>query len=189
MTCIIVLGCYRTGTSGVAGVLHHLGVNMGDEFDPPAFSNPKGYYEDVGFKKLHPLIDGSESEFLVACKEYVQQREEHNLWGIKDPKLCLCLSAFLECLTVDSKIIHTTRNTDDICSSLVRAMRGIFEDRQHIKPLVEFYLDAKHRHLIDYTGPVLELGFEELPTSVERIAEFVGLPVTASAEEFLAESG
>ena len=56
MSCVIVLGCYRSGTSAVAGILHHLGVMMGKEFDKPAKSNPTGYYEDLEFKRLFDMM-------------------------------------------------------------------------------------------------------------------------------------
>ena len=43
-TRIAVLGVYRSGSTAVAGALHHLGVDMG----PPFF---EGFYESAGLSK------------------------------------------------------------------------------------------------------------------------------------------
>ena len=77
MTCVIVIGCYRTGTSAVAGVLHHLGVSMGKSFDPPAKSNPKGFFEDLDFKNLHPMLERSTEDFKKLCFDIVKDREKN----------------------------------------------------------------------------------------------------------------
>jgi len=42
----IILGCGRSGTSMVAGMLASAGYYNGDNFMTPDESNPKGYYED-----------------------------------------------------------------------------------------------------------------------------------------------
>ena len=44
---IIVLGCHRSGTSMIAGVLSKMGVFVGDDLIMDTMpENPKGYYED-----------------------------------------------------------------------------------------------------------------------------------------------
>lgn len=189
MACIIVLGCYRTGTSAVAGVLHHLGVMMGKEFDKPAKSNPKGYYEDTEFKRLYSmLVEGREVEGNIDV--LIRLREaEFPLWGVKDPQLCLLLPKFAKLLKahkVDTKVITTLRPKEDICDSLSRAMNGLVDESpKNFEPLVDYYLARKDAALSVYDGPVLEVGFEEIGTDsagmVARIAEFVGVPVTQEA--------
>src|SRR5262249_1740037 len=42
---IVVLGMHRSGTSALAGMLHHLGVALGDELMPATADNPRGYWE------------------------------------------------------------------------------------------------------------------------------------------------
>jgi len=191
MKCVIVLGCYRTGTSAVAGVLHHLGIQMGHEFDPPSSSNPKGYFEDLEFKRLlHPLLDNSETVFDPVCQDLVSRRERegHDIWGVKDPKMCCYLRHFLAFLISEPKIISTERDIDDICDSMYRAMNPVLDQVSIIKPLVEFYLDAKRQNLQEYQGDLLEIKFEELSSSPEKIAEFVGLPLTEAANNFIRPS-
>lgn len=53
---VIVLGIHRSGTSMVAGMLHHLGVSMGDVLINADKYNPKGYFEDLVFVKINEDI-------------------------------------------------------------------------------------------------------------------------------------
>ena len=173
MTCVIVLGCYRTGTSAVAALLHGMGIHMGDQFDPPSSANPRGYFEDVEFKSYHQKIDemkegwyGSdpESEYraLVAKREC-----EHDLWGVKDPKLCLYLPVLLEALNGDHRIIQTVRPRAHIVHSLEKA--GLMD----MEPLVDFYVAAQIQHLKEYSGDVLKIHFDELESAAPKIEAFI----------------
>lgn len=190
MSCIIVLGCYRSGTSAVAGVLHHLGVMMGKEFDKPAASNPKGYFEDVEFKRLYSrLAEGREVEGLIDV--LVRTRElEFLLWGVKDPQLCLLANRFVEVLDkrkVEHKVISTLRPKEEIGDSLKKAV--VVPDHISWEPLVDFYLGQKQLFLDHYKGPVLEVEFAKLKaekvSQIHEIANFVSLPVTEAAFEFV----
>ena len=44
-TAVIVLGMHRSGTSALAGILHHLGVELGDRLMQASPDNPRGYWE------------------------------------------------------------------------------------------------------------------------------------------------
>jgi hypothetical protein len=44
-TAAIVLGMHRSGTSALAGMLHHLGVELGDRLMQASPDNPRGYWE------------------------------------------------------------------------------------------------------------------------------------------------
>jgi hypothetical protein len=190
MSCIIVLGCYRSGTSAVAGILHRLGVVMGKEFDKPAKSNPKGYYEDLEFKRVFNMMPDNEgAEKLLDV--LVRTREaEYDVWGVKDPQLCLLLHKFLPHVKKGHKIISTNRPKEEICDSLFRAIiPPVFSERpQTFSILVDHFLLKKEEALAAYDGPVLHVDWNELksnPEGVEKIAEFVGVPVKQEAKDFL----
>ncbi len=189
MTCVIVVGCHRTGTSAVAGVLHHLGVMMGCEFDLPTSANRKGYFEDLEFKSFHHKMDSMKNTWEGSrlsrqyCALVGSREKEYELWGVKDPKLCLYLPVLLDALTGDHRIIHTSRSEDDTVRSLSKAVGGGM-----MRSLVRFYIDSKDKHLREYTGSTLHIAFDELPTAALRVAEFVGLPMTAEAEKFIEPS-
>tara|TARA_Y100000034_G_scaffold103692_1_gene129559 strand:+ start:30688 stop:31395 length:708 start_codon:yes stop_codon:yes gene_type:complete len=117
---IIVMGCYRTGTSAVAGILHHLGVNMGSNFQEPNEANPKGYFEDPDFleanREVHEAnqamqkMSGTDVRCVEAerrinkatkkwrelvCQKYGPSGLNSALWGFKDPKFCLVASSVM----------------------------------------------------------------------------------------------
>ena len=126
MTCIIVMGVPRSGTSAVAGFLHQfLGVHMGDRLmGPMPGVNPRGFFEDMEFVEKHIEILGSHEDPRLpesgtlpcperALEEYaalIRRREQqHALWGVKDPKMCFLLPYFLRRLTTPYKIVTTHR--------------------------------------------------------------------------------
>lgn len=189
MACVIVLGCYRSGTSAVAGVLHNLGVFMGKDFDPPAVTNPKGFFEDLEFKRLFNMMSNKKNPdglLSVLCRI---REAEHPLWGVKDPQLCAYLHRMLPHLK-EHKVISTLRPKEDIASSLSRAALGTSE--MQYMPLVEYYLQKKDESLAVYDGPVLEVDLGKLRADasgeVARIAEFVGLPAKQEAIDFVTGS-
>lgn len=55
-TLILVIGCHRSGTSAVAGSLARMGVAVPGELIPPAFDNPKGFYEDRRVVAFHDKL-------------------------------------------------------------------------------------------------------------------------------------
>jgi hypothetical protein len=59
-TLILVIGCHRSGTSAVAGSLAAMGVSLGDDLIPPAFDNPRGFFESRKAVRLHDSL-------LAAC--------------------------------------------------------------------------------------------------------------------------
>jgi hypothetical protein len=158
---------------------------MGSEFDKPARSNPKGYFEDVEFKNIFNRMTAAK-EVDGSLKVLVKMRDaQYPLWGLKDPQLCLLLHKFLP-LVKDCKIISTLRSKEDICDSLSRAMPELIREQAvTFKPLVDYYLDRKDEALSLYNGPLLKVDFglmqSQSKIQIERIAEFVGVPVTQEA--------
>jgi len=86
--CIIVLCTGRDGSSAVGGMLHKMGVHMGDEFEDPGIRvTPFGSYED---KELHKVTDGvlKGTRSPDDYRPYVQKQcSKHEVWGIKHPSL------------------------------------------------------------------------------------------------------
>ena len=80
------MGVESSGTSAVAGVLHHLGVYMGARLHAPSKGNPKGYYEDNDWIDLHIREDfwANQRHFI---EQYVDKRlsQGKKIWGVKSP--------------------------------------------------------------------------------------------------------
>jgi hypothetical protein len=186
MSCVIVLGCYRTGTSAIAGILHHLGVVMGAKFDKPAHSNPEGFFEDVEFKGLFSKLASGrdvEGSINVLCR---LREAQFGTWGVKDPQLCLLLPKLLPLIETEHRLIYTVRPPLEICESLSRAMpESVRPEPEKFLPLVSYYLSRRETNLNCYGGEKLEVEFAKLKSDpksqVERIATFVGKEVNQAA--------
>lgn len=182
---IIVLGCYRSGTSAIAGILHHLGVFMGEKFDNPTHANPKGYFEDIEFKRLFKMwTEGKEVEGLV--DNLIKQRDlVHPLWGIKDPQMCLFFDKFVH-MTKNSKTIVVHRPKKEICESLAKSIG--YSDSNTYKPLVDYYLSKMEEKLIGYEGEILHIDFKKLLSEneeIEKICSFVDKPISDQVVNFI----
>lgn len=130
---VVVLGCYRTGSSAVAGVLHKLGVFMGERFDRPDIHNPQGYWEDLEFKSLHRRIVAGED----VHEEYVQlvnkRQFEHEKWGVKDPFLRKynILSKLVEG-SDPVQVVRTHRPNKDVYNSIMRVIGSPSSEQKRI---------------------------------------------------------
>ena len=208
VTCIIVLGPPRSGTSAVAGVCYHLGVNMGKQFlDGEArFRNPTGIFEDIDFVWLHlALAHGyaqrvSDIPYLslqslcanmgkgwsAAYTSAVHKRRAQPLWGIKEPIMCFALPHFLRLLNSPSRIIAVQRSLDATIHSMMKSHDA---PAQNAQVTIESYLTSRAEVLSDYDGPVLNVQYESLTASpqieVQRIADFIGVPATCAAVDFI----
>jgi hypothetical protein len=115
--CIIVIGCYRTGSSAIAGILQYLGVYMGNYFDLPSYANPKGYFEDLEFKKFHKFIE-KYNKIPEGYYQLIKSRElENKIWGVKDPLLCFYLQHLTNAIKYNHMVINCNRPLQEIASS------------------------------------------------------------------------
>ena len=107
---LVILGMHRSGTSALAGVMHILGIAMGDCFVPPEDSNPKGHWEHLEIMRTHKRIlrelgynmgydvrsfpegwwkNTNISSFKDNLKKIISQDFKSSpLWGFKDPRTC-----------------------------------------------------------------------------------------------------
>jgi hypothetical protein len=88
---ILVLGCYRGGTSRVAKMLHDAGVSMGLDYDP---ADATGYsnYEDYD---LAAALHEGRSDDVIAI---IAARNANAVWGFKWPGTVFHLDALLPLL-------------------------------------------------------------------------------------------
>ena len=69
---ILIVGMHRSGTSATAGMLHHLGVQLGSNLLPANEYNLTGYWEHVDIVAVHDeLLQalGSEGEPNIAFRD------------------------------------------------------------------------------------------------------------------------
>lgn len=133
---VAVIGMHRSGTSMLAGMLYHLGVNMGkDLVMDNHVHNPLGYFEDRDFLRLNERIltaagggwagppDAAAivevvktGEFEDEILELTEERQEP--WGWKDPRTSLTLPVYKAVLP-DLKAVVIVRQANAVVESLL----------------------------------------------------------------------
>jgi hypothetical protein len=139
---VLVLGMHRSGTSAVTRVLNLLGAELNSEMLAAASDNPKGFWESARAVELHERLFAAMSRtwydmhelpqdwvshpvVRTAVKEIVelvrQDFDGTQLWGIKDPRMCLVVPLWLEALAsldIDVKALFVARNPVEVSASL-----------------------------------------------------------------------
>jgi len=131
----------------VAGVLHRLGVFMGEHLLGSDVSNTSGHYEDLEFLAINKAIlrDAGGSwrhppshEAIMSVTKYDRQMAalvarrdaEHELWGWKDPRTALTLGKWRPLLS-DPLFVRVWRKQEHTVASLTRRNgMSSFEARQ-----------------------------------------------------------
>ena len=137
---VCVLGMHRSGTSLVAGLLRHLGIDLGpdDALLPADSNNPSGYFElrelvhlnnDIlahyggSWGELPELPPGWEDSDELAqirdsARRLLRRRfAESPQWGWKDPRTCVTLP-FWQRLAPGLRYVICVRNPVDVAYSL-----------------------------------------------------------------------
>jgi len=201
MTAIMVLGQGRSGTSAVAGVLHYLGVYMGQGLLPSTQDNAKGSFEDARFHRFNLQFVGGDVMNprpnpanmapwgRSALLDLVTEMDRHEIWGLKAPLICFTFRLVLPFLPNPTYIIHTLRAREHIVDSVARVegMGAVLEAARIVNRYETALLEA--RAIVPPDWPQLYVAYdrlvEEPAEQVERIAAFVGLPVTKEAIDFV----
>jgi hypothetical protein len=142
-TAVIVLGMHRSGTSALAGTLHHLGVELGERLMGASPDNPRGYWEHrevvavnhnlmaaLGrpWDDIRPLPPGWEKSeaALRAGRELaailLRDFAGNGCWGLKDPRLCRLLplwTALFDQLESQPRFILALRHPRDVAASVM----------------------------------------------------------------------
>jgi hypothetical protein len=133
-------------------------------------------------------------------EDLIKKKMKNSLWGLKDPKLCFTIDCFVNIskhIGLQLKIINTERQFNDIIRSFTSESFGkqsrynwetkMFEDstfsNEEAKTITNLYLQAKNNFLEHYKGDMLTVNYPDV--SVEKIAQFVGLPVNEKAMAFV----
>jgi hypothetical protein len=192
MKTIVILGMHRSGTSMVAGILHQLGVDIGDELMEAGISNPFGHFEDKQFVDINNRILATcggdwlsppPLEIILLQKnQYSKEivdlinRNKSELWGWKDPRTTLTIDLYLPYLQ-NPYFIVCYRNVVDIATSLQK--RAGLEEDKSLK-LIEIYnnrIDSFFKNHLNLKR--LDLSYEDIRKNphkeIENIIHFLGI--------------
>lgn len=188
---ILVMGVPRSGTSAVAGVLHHLGVNMGRSLEANAW-NERGFFQDADFEAAitralpswfpeWQLFPGQEIESLA--------RSRSGLWGVKSNRMAYVLDSFMRGAG-EVKIITTSRpRSESIASFAARSGKGKEHSSQEISRCESAIVAGMKACGV---SPVLTVDYDSLlkspADSVAEIASVVGVEATAEAVTWIDET-
>ncbi len=203
---IIVIGFYRSGTSMLGGILHYLGVSMGNSENTSDEWNKKGYFEDAfisrlnnkmtwnieaepqinyltnrksGWKKLKNI-----DEYKKIIKQYIECKNKvKKIWGIKDPRLPPFYELYFPFLK-NLYIIVIRRNKESVVRSLQKKSHN---ERKLIEDAFDSYEEIYKE--IEQKYNCLSLKYENITDYPERevskISRFIDIPINREAIEFI----
>lgn len=145
MNQVLVIGRPRTGTSALAGVLHHLGVSTGPM--SPAASSTTGAFEDDDFVRVFNRLLGdwaNPQEWLAEMRpeirpelsDLIAMRDAtHEIWALKTPQLCFLAPWIFPFLTSPT-VFYTDRDFDASVASLAK--------RNSLPPAVASHIQSRY---------------------------------------------
>jgi hypothetical protein len=200
-TTVIVLGPYRSGTSVTAQVLSALGVDFGPKrhFVPASHHNPGGFFERKDINAANEALiesagvtlanPGDPRELAKRCSAEALKiadmswRNASPMWGIKDPRMCSTLLAWIERGVLDKdrlQIVHVRRNLDGaLRSSMAFASIRNFCDGTEagVRAMLDLYAKQAQWHVDTLGVPTLSIDYEKLTGEpdavVAQLAEFL----------------
>jgi O-antigen biosynthesis protein len=141
-TALVVLGMHRSGTSALTGMLHRLGVALGDRLMAATPDNPRGYWEhgdivaiherlmtalgwgwdDIrslprGFELQEPAQAARRALTAILTRDFAGMP----LWGLKDPRLCRLMPLWTELFSeerIEPRYLLAVRHPLDVAESL-----------------------------------------------------------------------
>lgn len=130
---VIIAGFHRSGTSLTSQLLQHSGVFLGEQLLEANYSNVHGHFEDREIVRLHDriladngltwqvdsmVLPGVQESHVQLMRKVMEKREAgHEIWGFKDPRVCLLLEAWKN-LIPDVKVLIVYRSPVETTSSL-----------------------------------------------------------------------
>jgi hypothetical protein len=200
---IIVLGPYRSGTSVTSQVLSALGVDFGPrkQFVPASHHNPGGFFERKDINAANEALIASAGSTLAnpgdprdlakLCDAKVFEIAEMSwrstvpMWGIKDPRMCATLLAWIErgVLNPDGlRIVYVRRKLEGAVRSSMsfESIRNFCDGTEAgVRGMLDRYAQLAQWHVETLGLPALTVDYEQLTKDpdavVAQLAEFLGV--------------
>jgi hypothetical protein len=207
-TCIIIAGLPRSGTSCIAGVCHHLGVEMGPLVGTISPANPTGFFENESLVSFHQEFTGqtAETEWRTVdqiinltndqLKKYttiVNKLQQAPIWGFKDLRWYCFAHHLAPLLRGNIKILEVTRHFGSTRESMLN-YPGFEEAHQgEIEQIMFKWYQAKsssiselmkYHHVLRLIVPY-EMLLAYPKKTIQQIALFIGVNLTQEAIDFV----
>ena len=169
MRSIIVTGYARSGTSYVASVLNHLGVNMGSKWRPADEANEAGYFENQELVIANQMV--LEKNKTPDFKKIVK-RHQTELWGAKDPRFLYTMKYWKKYLD-NPIIIIVLRNPVSIAKSVCFRDNGKYSPKKEFEDVMNSIFEYYGRIPRLFCYPHFFYSFEDRPD--RELAEFLNI--------------
>jgi Sulfotransferase family len=142
---LIITGFHRSGTSMLTELLHRAGLFVGEELMGAMKSNPYGHFEDLEVVGIHrDILGDNDTDWTIDAfkplyirperwnemSEFVARRQsQHEMWGFKDPRVCLFLGAW-RYLLPDARYVIVYRDPAECVRSLQRRQADDYFNRR-----------------------------------------------------------
>ena len=189
-TCYAILATPRSGSSLLAGVVHSLGINMGQHLMSPCDHNEKGFFEDLEFLEIHKHMYGTipylfddpvtKNKEVVkpAYVNLVRKRCSQPKWGVKDPRMVFLIEEFKSNLTASCrlKLISSARPINQSAKSMAKVLGVDYKRAGEIIGRYEIARLDSLKWAKENNIPHMVVNYEEMMTNtsetVNKIAEF-----------------
>ena len=198
---VCMTGAHRSGTSMLARLLHHCGVDLGPERDlmPPAADNEEGFWENLKFVKMNdeilsqfggrwdvpPTIDTGTpasrrlARLVTKARTLINSFSGSRAWGWKDPRNCLTLP-FWNRVIPALKVVVIVRSPLEVARSL-QTRNGV-----SIAYGLKLWMAYNERLVRDIEGNQAVITrydafFQQPERELTRILEFLGMPAANMA--------
>jgi hypothetical protein len=200
---VIVLGPYRSGTSVTAQILKALGYDFGPKrhMIPASKENPGGFYErkdinnandaliaSAGGNSADPgdprqLADKADrGAFNIADLSWLKSTAR---WGIKDPRMCATLLAWVDLGVLDRNqicIVHVRRELEGAVRSGMAfgPIRAYCDGTEAgVRSMLSRYAELAQWHVDTLNIPTFTIAYEQLikepNTVIAKLGEFLGI--------------
>jgi hypothetical protein len=200
----LVLCLHRSGSSATAGVMHLLGIHMGEKLLPATRNNPKGHYENSQFVNLNQeILRSIQSNWnqppsrekvpkanIPAVKIHTFIKENMKpVWGLKDPRTLLTFEFwkpyFDEVADITYVFVH--RPFDASVRSLAhRDKNGIGIAVQILTPYLKNLYHYRHTFGLP-ADKIIDIYYEDLLKNpepfVRELNERIGNPANHQLKE------
>jgi len=188
---VFIMGCHRSGTSLVTGILQRCGLHVGTNLLMHAKDNPKGHYEEKRFLNLNnalliqnggswhkPPASISYQKLRTPMIEFLNRKEwKKEFVGWKDPRICLTFPLWHELIYPEKiKIVYVQRPLEEVAQSLVK--RNGFSYRKALE-LGRFYRRHAHNQIhrkgcSQFATYFKNYFSEHWQVEVKALCEFIG---------------
>lgn len=176
---VAVLGLYRSGSTAVAGALHHLGVDMGAPFFEGYFESAelanalRCWWDEPRLRARVPQADR-----VAALSDWVRHRQQcgSDWLGAKHALLSLCGDDLLRAWGRDTRFIWSYRAFEQSVASLEQVgwWRGSEEVQRKLWTELHRFFSSQDHLRIDYAQMSADPRGQ-----IERIIEFLDLQPSA----------